>query len=57
MREEERILKHIADAAFVRRQEDAGLNVGENYAVDSNPAAVGPQEAGDEIEQRRFAGT
>ena len=40
----------------MRRHEDAARGVDERLAVDDDPAAVGPDQAGDEVDQRRLAG-
>ncbi|MET3303344.1 hypothetical protein ABIF53_004359 [Bradyrhizobium japonicum] len=56
MREQPRVLEHIADAAAPGRHMNAGRGVVHGLAVDHDGAAVGPQEPGDHVDQRGLAG-
>ncbi len=55
MREEPRVLEHVADAAAMRRQPDARLRVGQHRAVGDDPGALGPDEARDRVDEGRLA--
>ena len=50
------LLEDIADAALVLRHEDAALGVDEDLAVHADPRAVGPDQPGDGVDDRRLAG-
>src|SRR5690606_4840761 len=47
VRKQPRILKHVADAASVRRQNESGMGIGQHAAVDLDAPPVRPDEAGD----------
>src|SRR5690606_40996750 len=55
MREKPCVLKDIADAAAVRRQEGARLRVHQNLVLNGHPPAVGPQKARHGIDHRGLA--
>ena len=56
MRKQPRILKHVADPAAVRRHVNAFRRIVQRFAVERDDAAVGPQQAGDHVDQRGLAG-
>ena len=56
MREQPALLKHVADAAAMRRDKDAARSVGQYRVVDRDAAGVGPVEPGDRVDQRGLAG-
>ena len=56
VRKQLRILEHEADAPPVFGHEDAGFGVDEDPIVEHDAAAIGTQEAGDQIDRHRFAG-
>ena len=55
MREELRILENEADAPPVLRHEDAGLAIDQHPSIQQDPAAIGPRQAGDQVDHGRFA--
>ena len=55
MREEAAVLEDVADAAAVLRHEDAALGIDQRLAIDHDAAAVRPDQAADDIDQRRLA--
>src|SRR5262249_16948678 len=57
MGEQAAVLKDIADAPTVLGHELAALGVDQRLALDRNAAAVGPDQAANDIDQRRLART
>ena len=55
MREQPAVLEDVADAAMMARHEDAALGVDKHLAVDGDAAAVGPDQAADDVDQGRLA--
>ncbi len=53
----EGVLAEQGDAAPVRRQPGAGVGVDEDAVAEDHAAAVGPQQAGDDLEDRGLART
>ena len=53
--EEPAVLEDVADAAPVLRNEHAPLGVDQHLAVDRDPAARGPQEPADDVDQGGLA--
>ena len=56
MREQAPVLEHVADAPLVHRHEDAALGVDHRDVVHDDAALVGPDQAGDDVDQRGLAG-
>ena len=56
VREQPPFLEDVADAAPVLRHEDAALGVGQHVAVDDDAALLGPDQPGDDVDQRGLAG-
>jgi hypothetical protein len=57
MREETPFLEDIADAAAMRAQEDAALRIAPGLSAEDYTAIGRADEAGDDIDQCRLAGT
>src|SRR5262249_34366946 len=55
VREQKRILGHIAEMAFFGRDSDALPRIEENSIVDGEPAGRLSAKAGDRLEERRLA--
>ena len=51
MREQARLLEHVADAAALDRHVDAGACVGEDLVLELYPALLGGEQSGDEIDE------
>src|SRR5579884_2885627 len=56
MREQPALLEHVADAALVRRHEDAALGVRRIRIKDRDVPALRPDQPGDRVDQRGLAG-
>src|ERR1700722_3345024 len=54
--EQPTFLKHITDAALMRRYVDAALGVEEYDVVECDRSAIRPDQAGDHVDHRRLAG-
>ena len=54
VREESPFLEDVADAALVRRHEDARRRVDQHGVADGDPPALGADQPGDEVDQRRL---
>jgi hypothetical protein len=57
MRKQSRILKHVADAAPMRRDVDARAAVIEHVTIHGDDAAIRLHEAGNHADQRGLART
>ena len=57
VRKQPRLLEHIADAPSVRQQVDAVRGVHHHRVADADPRKVGPDQPGDDIDQRGLAAT
>ena len=55
MRKQTAVLEDVADATAVLGHEQAALRVDQRLAVDHDAAAVGPDQAADDIDQRGLA--
>ena len=55
MREQPRILKHIADAASLLWHKDADLGINQNLAIDGNAPLPGPDQSANRIDQAGLA--
>src|SRR3546814_17172676 len=57
MRKQPALLEDIADAAPVRRHEDAAIRIDQQAAVDADAAAgIRSRQTGDQVDQRGLAG-
>lgn len=57
MREEACVLENISDPSLLRCQAAPARSVEQGLAADVDPAPVGPQQAADQIDERRLAAT
>ena len=55
MREQPALLEYVADAASMRRHVDAAGSVEQHRPVDGDGAAIGREQAGDHIHDRRLS--
>ena len=56
VREQSRVLEHVADASPVFRHVDAFCGIDKHAAVGGDAAAIRPDQSGDDVDQRRLAG-
>src|SRR5699024_12340048 len=56
MREQQRVLREMDDAASVDRRPVPGIEVEDRVRPDAQPAGIGPQRPGEHLEQARLAG-
>ncbi len=55
VREQQRVLEHVADATPLRRQRDPPCRVVQHRAVERDPAAIRRDEPRDQLDERRLA--
>ena len=55
VREQSRILKHVADTAALRRYIDAPLRIEQHVVIQRHPADVGIEKPGDDVDQGALA--
>jgi hypothetical protein len=55
VRKKAAFLEHVADVALVRRDEQAAFGIGQDIAIDDDPAVLGPAQPGDRVDERGLA--
>jgi len=56
VRKERERLKHVADAALMSREVHGSRGIEQNFFAYAHVSGIGPQEPGNAVEQRGFAG-
>src|ERR1051325_1703870 len=55
MRKQREFLRHIPDSSSLRRDKDASGRIAQDHSVQNDLAGIGPPNASDDVQQRRFS--